>query len=104
MDFCEDRTALLVVLWIAFCDVLHSIIFCSEGWERLGLFEYYAKKAEIRQRVENKAKDEGKTLEDLIENVYIEEDDEEEEEEEEEKDRRKRNLKFLTPNNFTREE
>uniref|UniRef100_A0A158R4S8 Calcium homeostasis endoplasmic reticulum protein n=1 Tax=Syphacia muris TaxID=451379 RepID=A0A158R4S8_9BILA len=47
----------------------------AEGWERLGLLEYYAKKAEIRKRWENKAKEEGKTLEDLIENVYIEEEE-----------------------------
>uniref|UniRef100_F1KSH7 Calcium homeostasis endoplasmic reticulum protein n=1 Tax=Ascaris suum TaxID=6253 RepID=F1KSH7_ASCSU len=46
----------------------------SDGWERLGLMEYYAKKEEIRKKLEEKLKAEGKTIEDMIDNVYIEED------------------------------
>uniref|UniRef100_A0A1I7VCH5 Calcium homeostasis endoplasmic reticulum protein n=1 Tax=Loa loa TaxID=7209 RepID=A0A1I7VCH5_LOALO len=52
----------------------------TDGWERHGLFEYYAKKNEIKKKVEEELKAEGKTLEDAIENVYIEENDEEKDE------------------------
>ncbi|VDK79050.1 unnamed protein product [Litomosoides sigmodontis] len=52
----------------------------TDGWERHGLFEYYAKKNEIRKKTEEQLKAEGKTLEDAIENVYIEENDEEKDE------------------------
>ncbi|VDN43457.1 unnamed protein product [Gongylonema pulchrum] len=51
----------------------------ADGWERLGLLEYYAKKNTIRKAVEEKLKAEGKTLEEAIENVYIEEKDEKKE-------------------------
>ncbi|VDM46919.1 unnamed protein product [Toxocara canis] len=47
----------------------------SDGWERLGLMEYYAKKEEIRKKLEEKLKAEGKVIEDLIENVYIDEEE-----------------------------
>ncbi|MFH4983579.1 hypothetical protein AB6A40_010288 [Gnathostoma spinigerum] len=46
----------------------------NDGWERLGLFEYYAKKNEIKRKIEEKLKAEGKTLEDAIENVFIQDD------------------------------
>ncbi|KAL3995445.1 Surp module family protein [Acanthocheilonema viteae] len=52
----------------------------TDGWERHGLFEYYAKKNEIKKKVEEQLKAEGKTLEDAIENVYIEENNEEKDE------------------------
>lgn len=59
--------------------ILFSFAICRDGWERLGLFEYYAKKNEIKKEVEEKLKSEGKTLEEAIENVYIEEKEEEKE-------------------------
>ncbi|VDK47871.1 unnamed protein product [Anisakis simplex] len=43
----------------------------SDGWERLGLIEYYAKKEEVRKKLDEKLKAEGKTIEDMIENVYL---------------------------------
>lgn len=52
-------------------------IFFSDGWERLGLFEYYMKKNDIKKRLEESLKLEGKTIEDAIENIYIEDNDEE---------------------------
>ncbi|VDP20226.1 unnamed protein product [Onchocerca flexuosa] len=52
----------------------------TDGWERHGLLEYYAKKTEIKKKIEEQLKAEGKTLEDAIENVYIEENNEEKDE------------------------
>ncbi|VDO56687.1 unnamed protein product, partial [Brugia timori] len=52
----------------------------TDGWERNGLLEYYSKKNEIKKKVEEQLKEEGKTLEDAIENVYIEETNEEKDE------------------------
>ncbi|VDM12004.1 unnamed protein product, partial [Wuchereria bancrofti] len=52
----------------------------TDGWERHGLLEYYSKKNEIKKKVEEQLKVEGKTLEDAIENVYIEETNEEKDE------------------------
>lgn len=51
-----------------------------DGWECHGLLEYYAKKSEIKKKIEEQLKADGKTLEDAIENVYIEENNEEKDE------------------------
>lgn len=70
----------LLALTIYKFDLFNFLASFRDGWERHGLFEYYAKKNEIKKKVEEQLKAEGKTLEDAIENVYIEENNEEKDE------------------------
>lgn len=42
----------------------------------MGLFDYTVKKNDIKKRVEDKLKAEGKTLEEAIENVFVGEEEE----------------------------
>lgn len=50
-----------------------------EGWERFGLHDYFNKKVEIKRKLEEALKAEGKSLEDAVENVYVEAKDDDDE-------------------------